>query len=435
MTSANRSDEPICFTAADADERLPALADAVLDHDRPIHVPCDDSVVRVVDGRELPIRRSRGFAPLPVDLGVRGPVVLAAGGELKNTFCLTDGALAHCSAHIGDMGTLETLRAFERATGQLIALRGAPIRIAADLHPAYLTRSWAEQYVGDRPLDLVQHHHAHVVALLAEHGRLREPIVGVAFDGTGYGTDSTIWGGEILVLGSDSHRYTRPAHLAAVPLPGGDGAVRHPRRMALAHLRAAGIAWDADLPPVAATPEAERRLLASQLAIGTACVPTTSMGRLFDAVASLLGLRHESRYEAEAAMALEHAAGSCAENVAIATFSTHDQLDPGPVLRGLVAGMRAGVDTGALAYAFHVAVADAVAETVGRVAGAVRLVGLTGGVFQNVLLLRLTRDRLTRDGFTVLTHRTVPPNDGGLALGQAAVSVLRALDEEGPDHG
>ncbi|MBV9923081.1 MAG: carbamoyltransferase HypF, partial [Pseudonocardia sp.] len=435
MTSGPRSDEPICFTAADADERLPALADAVLDHDRPIHVPCDDSVVRVVDGRELPIRRSRGFAPLPVDLGVRGPVVLAAGGELKNTFCLTDGALAHCSAHIGDMGTLETLRAFERATGQLIALRGAPIRIAADLHPAYLTRSWAEQYVGDRPLDLVQHHHAHVVALLAEHGRLREPIVGVAFDGTGYGTDSTIWGGEILVLGSDSHRYTRPAHLAAVPLPGGDGAVRHPRRMALAHLRAAGIAWDADLPPVAATPEAERRLLASQLAIGTACVPTTSMGRLFDAVASLLGLRHESRYEAEAAMALEHAAGSCAENVAIATFSTHDQLDPGPVLRGLVAGMRAGVDTGALAYAFHVAVADAVAETVGRVAGAVRLVGLTGGVFQNVLLLRLTRDRLTRDGFTVLTHRTVPPNDGGLALGQAAVSVLRALDEEGPDHG
>ena len=173
MTSANRSDEPICFTAEDAAQRLPALADAVLDHDRPIHVPCDDSVVRVVDGHELPIRRSRGYAPLPVDLGVRGPAVLAVGGELKNTFCLTDGALAYVSAHIGDMGTLETLRAFERATGQLTALRGAPARLAADLHPAYLTRYWAERNAGDRPLDLVQHHHAHVVALLAEHGRLR----------------------------------------------------------------------------------------------------------------------------------------------------------------------------------------------------------------------------------------------------------------------
>jgi hydrogenase maturation protein HypF len=484
MTSANRSDEPICFTAEDAAERLPALADAVLDHDRPIHVPCDDSVVRVVDGHELPIRRSRGYAPLPIDLGVRGPAVLAVGGELKNTFCLTDGALAHVSAHVGDMGTLETLRAFERATGQLTALRGAPVRLAADLHPAYLTRSWAERNGGDRPLDLVQHHHAHVVALLAEHGRLREPIVGVAFDGTGYGPDETIWGGEILLLGPDSHRFTRAAHLAPVPLPGGDAAVRHPRRMALAHLHAAGIAWDADLPPVVACPDAERRLLSSQLDTGTACVPTTSMGRLFDAVASLLGIRHESRYEAEAAMALEHAAldypeaalrapapapptpgahAPTSEECAPAATGSQEcapaatgrgpavgrgpaagfglapgpplMLDPAPVLRALVGGLRAGVAPGPLALAFHVAVADAVAAVVGRVAGPVRLVGLTGGVFQNVLLLRLTRERLTREGFTVLTHRTVPPNDGGLALGQAAVSVLRALDEEGPDHG
>ncbi len=454
MTSANRSDEPICFTAADAAERLPALADAVLDNDRPIHVPCDDSVVRVVDGHELPIRRSRGFAPLPIDLGVRGRAVLAVGGELKNTFCLTDdGGLAHCSAHVGDMGTLETLRAFERATGQLTALRGAPTRLVADLHPAYLTRSWAERNAGERPVDLVQHHHAHVVALLAEHGRLREPIVGVAFDGTGYGTDATVWGGEILLLGPDSHRYTRAAHLAPVPQPGGDAAVRHPRRMALAHLHAAGIAWDADLPPVAACTDAERRLLASQLATGTACVPTTSMGRLFDAVASLLGIRHESRYEAEAAMALEHAASGAAQRQECHPADTERPechpaatgwgfalgpdgvLDPAPVLRALVDGLRAGVDAGVLAGAFHVAVADAVAAVVGRVAGPVRLVGLTGGVFQNVLLLRLTRERLTREGFTVLTHRTVPPNDGGLALGQAAVSVLSALDEEGPDHG
>ncbi len=454
MTSANRSDEPICFTADDAETRLGALADAVLDHNRPIHVPCDDSVVRVVDGHELPIRRSRGYAPLPIDLGRRGAAVLSVGGELKNTFCLTDGALAYCSAHVGDMGTLETMRAFERAAGQLTALRGAPTRLAADLHPAYLTRAWAERNAADLPLDLVQHHHAHVVSLLAEHGRLGEPIVGVAFDGTGYGPDTTgnatIWGGEILVLGRDSHRFTRAAHLAPVPLPGGDAAVRHPRRMALAHLWASGIAWDADLPPVAACAPAELRLLASQLSSGAACVPTTSMGRLFDAVASLLGIRHESRYEAEAAMALEHAAAAGrapgSEQCHPAAFRLGPGpaagpaagpvlLDPAPVLAELVSGLRAGVDPGALAWAFHVAVADAVAEVVARVAGPVRLTGLTGGVFQNVLLLRLTRERLTRLGFTVLTHRTVPPNDGGLALGQAAVSVMRALDEEGGDHG
>ncbi len=538
MTSANRSDEPICFTEDDAAARLPALADAVLDHNRPIHVPCDDSVVRVVDGRELPIRRSRGYAPLPIDLGRPGPSVLAVGGELKNTFCLTDGTLAHCSAHVGDMGTLETLRAFERAVGQLTALRGTPTRLAADLHPGYLTRAWAERNAGDRPLDLVQHHHAHVVSLLAEHGRLGEPIVGVAFDGTGYGCapttwdpttgaptagdgttgDGTIWGGEILVLGRDSHRFTRAAHLAPVSLPGGDAAVRHPRRMALAHLRAAGIAWDADLPPVAACTAAELRLLGSQLSSGTACVPTTSMGRLFDAVASLVGIRHESRYEAEAAMSLEYAAleyaaatgergvgeraaaergvgeraaaertaglGAGAHPAAIGLEQGHPAaigleqgdpaaigleqghpaaigleqghpaaigleqghpaafqlspggvLDPAPLLAALVHGLRAGVEPGALAAAFHVAVADAVAEVVARVAGPVRLAGLTGGVFQNVLLLRLTREQLTSQGFTVLTHRTVAPNDGGLALGQAAVAVLRALDEEGSGRG
>ena len=367
------------------------------------------------------------------------------------------------------------------------------------------------------------------MALLAEHGRLREPIVGVAFDGTGYGPDGTIWGGEILLLGPDSHRFTRAAHLAPVSLPGGDAAVRQPRRMALAHLHAAGIAWDADLPPVAACPDAERRLLASQLVTGTACVPTTSMGRLFDAVASLLGIRHESRYEAEAAwpwspppppppppsptppradaarrgrrpraqpptprtpahgaVPTPHgphrrrrgprraaapppppppppppaAAPRCAlrwggarvpaaaggrrprwggrpaavgqGRLAAMEWRAGGVLDPGPVLPRSSTGC-ATASARASAYAFHVAVADAVVEVVGRVAGPVRLVGLTGGVFQNVLLLGLTRDRLTRVGFTVLTHRTVPPNDGGLALGQAAVSVLRALDEEGPD--
>ncbi|MDN5748051.1 MAG: carbamoyltransferase HypF [Pseudonocardia sp.] len=444
LTSANRSDEPICFTDDDAVQRLPALADAVLTHDRPIHVPCDDSVVRVVDGGELPIRRSRGYAPLPVDLGLEAPAVLAVGGELKNTFCLTDGRLAFCSAHVGDMGTLETLRAYERAVGQLTGMRAQPQRLAADLHPSYRTRAWAEDHADDRPLDLVQHHHAHVVSLLAEHGRLGEPIVGVAFDGTGYGTDGTVWGGEILLLGADSHRFTRAAHLAAVPLPGGDAAVRNPRRMALSHLRAAGIAWGADLPPVTACDAAELRLLASQLDSGVGCVPCTSMGRLFDAVASLLGVRHTATYEGQAAIEREalaespplqhghlHATSLHEGGLAAMRMGASDGImEPAPLLRGLVAGVRAGVRVSALALAFHDAVAIAVAEMVTQVSSGVRLAGLTGGVFQNVLLLRLTRRRLEERGYTVLIHRVVPPNDGGLALGQAAVSVLTALDEQ-----
>lgn len=439
LTSANRSDEPICFTAEDAAERLPALCDAVLDHDRPIHVPCDDSVVRVVDGRELPIRRSRGYAPLPVDLGRECPPVLAVGGELKNTFCLTDGRLAFCSAHIGDMGTLETLRAFERSVAQLSGIRRAPARLAADLHPAYLTRTWAERHAGDRPLDLVQHHHAHVASLLAEHGRLGRPIVGVAFDGTGYGCDETVWGGEILLLGTDSHRFVRAGHLAPVPLPGGDVAVRNPWRMALSHARAAGVEWVDDLAPVRAASPTELAVLRAQLERGTGCVATTSMGRLFDAVASLLGVRHRIGYEGQAAIELEVLAEESGRESGPTSSGVWPSLavhadgtiDAAPLMRDLVAALRAGVERGRLARAFHVAVAAAVVTVVGQVAGPVRTVGLTGGVFQNVLLLRECRRRLEEAGYEVLTHRTVPPNDGGLALGQAAVSVLVA--EAGTD--
>ena len=291
MTSANRSDEPICFTDDDAKLRLlgpSALCDAVLDHDRPIHVPCDDSVMRVVqfgcastradEAGELPIRRSRGYAPLPIQIGSGGPAVLAVGGELKNTFCLTDGSRAYMSGHIGDMGTWETLRAFERAVGQLSEIRRAPMRLAADLHPGYHTRSWAERHAGDRPLDLVQHHHAHVVSLLAEHGRIGEPIIGVSFDGTGFGCDQTIWGGEILRLGRDSHRFVRAGHLLPVPLPGGDAAVRNPWRMALSQLWLAGIDWAPDLAPVAAATSDELRLTRSQLESGTGCVPCSEHG-------------------------------------------------------------------------------------------------------------------------------------------------------------
>jgi hydrogenase maturation protein HypF len=449
LTSANRSDEPICFTDDDVRQRLlqapgpgnwgaagpGRLCDALLDHDRPIHVPCDDSVVRVVDGRELPIRRSRGYAPLPVDIGREGPAVLAVGGELKNTFCLTDGARAYMSGHIGDMATWETLRAFERAVSQLSEIRGEPVRLAADLHPGYQTRSWAERHVGDRPLDLVQHHHAHVVSLLAEHGRIGEPIVGVSFDGTGYGCDETIWGGEILTLGTDSHRFVRAGHLLPVPLPGGDAAVRNPWRMALSQLWMADIDWTPDLAPVAAATPDELRLTRSQLESGTGCVPCSSMGRLFDAVASLLGVRHRIDYEGQAAIELEALAQSASDNpTGLApslplTVQADGVIDPVTMVQTMVSALYAGTQPAMLAAAFHGAVADAVAKVVTQVADKVRLVGLTGGVFQNVLLLRACRKRLQLAGFEVLAHHTVPPNDGGLALGQAAISMLTALEE------
>ena len=445
LTSANRADEPICFTGDDAAERLSVLCDALLDHDRPIHVPCDDSVVRVIrdqeGARELPIRRSRGYAPLPIDIGYigsvgrEGPAVLAVGGELKNTFCLTDGSRAYMSGHIGDMASWETLRAFERAVDQLSGIRGKPARLAADLHPGYHTRNWAERRVGDRPLDLVQHHHAHVVSLLAEHGRIGEPIVGVSFDGTGYGCDQTIWGGEILTLGTDSHRFVRAGHLMPVPLPGGDAAVRNPWRMALSQLWTAGIEWTPDLAPVVAATPDELRLTRSQLQSGTGCVPCSSMGRLFDAVASLLGVRHRIDYEGQAAIELEALAESTPDNPhrpgpsLPLSVRADGVIDPATMVQALVSALRAGTPPAVLAARFHQAVAMAVAQLVGQVAGDTRLVGLTGGVFQNVLLLRECRTRLQLAGFEVLSHHTVPPNDGGLALGQAAISMLTAREE------
>jgi hydrogenase maturation protein HypF len=441
LTSANRSDEPICFTDGDVAQRLwgadgpGELCDALLDHDRPIHVPCDDSVVRVVDGRELPIRRSRGFAPLPIDMGSigrRGPAVLAVGGELKNTFCLTDGSHAYMSGHIGDMATWETLRGFERAVGQLTGMRGVPTRLAADLHPGYHTRNWAERHAAERPLDLVQHHHAHVVSLLAEHGRIGEPVVGVSFDGTGYGCDQTIWGGEILTLGTDSHRFVRAGHLLPIPLPGGDAAVRNPWRMALSALWTADIDWAPDLAPVAAATPDELRLVRSQLESGAGCVPCSSMGRLFDAVASLLGVRHRIDYEGQAAIELEALAESAGGRPGPSlplTVRADGVIDPATMVQTMVSALYAGTQPALLAAEFHRGVAAAVAKVVGQVAGSVRLVGLTGGVFQNVLLLRACCKQLQLQGFEVLTHHIVPPNDGGLALGQAAISMLTGLEE------
>ncbi|HEX6425087.1 MAG TPA: carbamoyltransferase HypF [Acidimicrobiales bacterium] len=428
MTSGNLTDEPICFEDGDARERLGGVADAFLVHDRPIHVPCDDSVMRVVGSRPLPLRRSRGYAPLPVRLPVEAPPALGVGGELKNTVCVARGRDAWLGPHIGDMGSVASLAAFERSTAQLRSLYEVePAVVAADLHPGYHTVAWAERS-GPRPVERVQHHHAHLAALLSEHGEPPDAtVIGVVFDGTGYGADGTIWGGEILVGGYAA--VERFGHLRPVPLPGGDTTVRRPYRSALAHLWSAGIGWQADLPPVAAGEPGELRVLARQLERDVGCVATSSAGRLVDAVASLLDVRHRVTYEAQAAMALEELAVAGAPDPAPCRCAVRGgEIDPRPLLAAVVNGVRAGVPAAAMAAGFHAALVDAVAEVAvaARDSTGATTVGLTGGAFQNALLATGARERLEDRGFRVLTHSLVPPNDGGLALGQVAVAAARA---------
>ncbi|MFD0358392.1 carbamoyltransferase HypF [Streptomyces sp. NPDC127110] len=440
MTSGNLSGEPIVTDDAEALERLAHLADAWLTHDRPIHVPCDDSVVRVCDGEPLTVRRSRGHAPLPVALPLPVPPTLAAGGDLKNAFCLGEGRRAWLSAHIGDMDDLATQTAFERAERQLESITGvAPALFAADRHPGYRSTAWAARHAGTRPLVRVQHHHAHVASAMAEHGLDgTRRVIGIAFDGTGYGDDGAVWGGEVLL--ADYTAATRFAHLAYVPLPGGDAAVRRPYRMAVAHLWAAGLGRTPDLPPVAACPPAELPVLERQLERGLNCAPTSSMGRLFDAVSSLAGVCHHAGYEAQAAVELEAAAlaapaGDPHPGYRFAlrpppsgTPGGPYTADPAPVLAAVVADVRAGTAPGTIAARFHAAVAALVADAclAARAAHGLDTVALTGGVMANTLLSGACSRLLREHGFTVLRQHRVPPNDGGLALGQLMVAAATA---------
>lgn len=424
MTSANLGGEPICYTDDDAAQRLPELADAILGHNRRILVPCDDSVVRLVDGLELPIRRSRGYAPLPLTLPTPAAPTVAAGADVKNTCAVADGQYAWLSQHIGDMDDLATLHAFEAAERHLEELTGVrPQRLAADAHPGYRSSAWARRTAGERPVQSVQHHHAHIAAVMGENGLpAAATVTGIAFDGTGFGTDGAIWGGEVLAAGYKG--FHRLAHLAYVPLPGGDTSVHRPYRMALAHLHAAGIGWSEAIGSVAACPPGERRVLLHQLETGLGCVPTSSMGRLFDAVASLAGVRHRVDYEAQAAIELEGLARDIAPGHAYRFAITGPdadgpaRIDPAPVLAAVVADTLAGVDAGLIGARFHAAVAELIVESVRRFGEPGVPVALSGGVFQNALLLSLTRHRLEDNGFHVITHHRVPPNDGGLAFGQ-----------------
>jgi hydrogenase maturation protein HypF len=450
MTSGNLSEEPIATDNDDARARLADLADAFLMHDRDIRTRCDDSVMRVftptpnppplpsTTGEGVyPLRRSRGYAPFPVHLPFDAPPLLATGAELKNTFCITRDRYAFLSHHIGDMENYETLRSFEDGVAHFERLfRVAPQALAYDLHPNYLATRYALERAEREGLRAigVQHHHAHIAACMAEHGLSGErPVIGVAFDGTGYGDDGAIWGGEILI--ADYAGYRRAFHLDYVPLPGGDKATREPWRVALAWLHKAGLEWSDDLAPVRAADERARQVVRAQIERGTNAPLTSSMGRLFDAVAALAGVRQTVNYEAQAAIEFENQCSVSSSQYSEASYEleiANGIIDPTPMIRAVVADVRVGVSIGEISARFHNGVA-AMVRTVARQSRdqfGLNEVALSGGVWQNMTLLARTIDLLQRDGFIVYIHRQVPANDGGLALGQAVVAVRRMMKDE-----
>ncbi|HIQ06428.1 MAG TPA: carbamoyltransferase HypF [Anaerolineae bacterium] len=430
MTSGNRADEPIARTNEQAREKLGHIADAFLFHNREIHNRADDSVWMVAPGGSVPLRRSRGYAPYPVRLAFSVPKsVLAVGGQLKNTFCLLAGDQAFLSQHIGEMDNLETLIFFQEAVSRYVALFGIePQVIAHDLHPDYLITRLAQEEMGEKPRVAVQHHHAHVAACLAENGQAG-PVIGLAFDGTGYGTDGAIWGGEFLI--ADLSGFRRAAHLAYFPLPGGEAAIHRPYRTALGLMQWA-LGYVPDLPALAQVSEAEQRVVIQQVARDLNAPPTSSCGRLFDAVAALIGLREETSYEAQAAIELEMIAAN--ENLPgypyrLAEVGDIWLIQPDETLAALVNDVQRDVPIPVIARRFHQTVADFSLDVVQKLRDQTGLnaVALSGGCFQNRLLLRLLLPALEAAGFTVYTHHQVPANDGGLSLGQAAVAGWKMI--------
>ncbi len=459
MTSGNVSDEPVAFEDDDALRRLAGIADYFLLHDRPIHIRSDDSVMRVFQGRPLFYRRARGYAPRAVTLPFLTRPILAVGAELKSAVCLADRERAFLSQHIGDLQNVSTNDSFRHTVAHLSEiLQIEPQAVACDLHPDYLSTRFAEE--SGLPLVRVQHHHAHLASCMAENG-LDGTAIGVILDGTGYGDDGSIWGGEFLVGGY--HGYQRAGHFRPLPLPGGDAAVREPWRMALSYLHAAmgADAFSIDHPLSKRLGELERGLFSSMLLRGINSPLTSSCGRLFDAVAALLNLRHFVSYDGQAAIELEALAetawndetaksafakedsGGFAFDVKIKSppaplyqrgeysysISLHSaaplQLDFSPIFPEILADMQAGVRPAVIAYRFHATVASAVVEACLRIGQSTKLdrVVLSGGVFQNRLLSEMVYTALASQGFNVLTHRLVPPNDGGIALGQAAIAA------------
>ncbi len=488
MTSGNFSNEPIVKDNAEALEKLSFLADAFLLHDRDIFVPCDDSVVRILEEDlatertenterknkskknypqvntdeheyfqnhienspenlsvnsarsvaksfyELPIRRSRGYAPFPVELPFKVPPILAVGGELKATFCVAKDEFAFMSQHIGDMENLETLRAFEKSVASMRKLfRIEPEIVAFDKHPNYLSARWAKEnltkiFQPETRLVAVQHHHAHIASVMAENNfDGAERVIGFAFDGTGYGDDGAIWGGEVLL--ADYFGFERAAHLRYVPLAGGDVSVKKPYRVALAHLWQAGIDWNENLPCVAICSETERGILLKQFENNFNAVPTSSFGRLFDAVASLAGVRQTITYEAQGAIEFEALSDETVSDAYEFDLIECEpiQIDCAKLISDVTRDVLSKVLIGVISAKFNNAVADLILRLSlhFRRRDKLNRVALSGGCFQNVALLKASLRRLRENNFEVFTHRQVPPNDGGLALGQAAIASFQ----------
>ncbi len=431
MTSGNLSEEPIAYQDEDAWERLASIADGMLAHNRDIHMRCDDPVLRITAGGEQFFRRSRGYAPEPVPLAFDLPVpLLACGGHLKNTFCLGKGRQAFVSHHIGDLENLETLTSFREGIEHFERLFDIyPQALAYDLHPEYLATKYALDWEAggvDTPKKIgVQHHHAHIASVLAEHG-LQGPVIGVAADGTGYGSDGAVWGCEIMA--ADLLNFERLAHLSYVPLPGGEQAVRQPWRMAAAYLyQAYGDAFlELDIPFVRQLDRSKWRTLAQMIIRKVNSPPTSSLGRLFDAVAALIGLRSEVVYEGQAAIELETLVAR-KDLPDIYPFATGDTLDVLPMMRAIVSDIQQGVPTDYIAGRFHRSMAELLAAACceAREQTGLNIVALSGGVFQNQLLLERLLALLEELAFQVYINRRVPPNDGGLSLGQLAIAAAR----------
>jgi hydrogenase maturation protein HypF len=441
MTSGNRTDEPICFKDADARNRLAGIVDLFLAHNRPIRVRCEDSVMRSVGGREFPVRRSRGYAPESVALPHECPVpILAVGGQLKSVFALGRGRHAFLSHHLGDLDHPDAYRAFVGDIDLYEKLFSiCPELIVHDLHPDYASTRYAIKRSSIRnPMEAdtsngsrllgVQHHHAHMASCMAENG-IQEPVIGVTFDGSGYGTDGAVWGGEFLI--GDYRGFRRAARFRYIGLPGGEQAVREPWRMALAHLLDAGLG-DALLQgriPVRAI-RTVRAMLERRLNTPL----TSSVGRLFDAVASLIGVRDMVTYEGQAAMELEWRASGVCKNAAYPfdleeltgdnAPQTPFVVDARPMIQAIVHDIARGTALPLIARRFHSTMADAVVAVCERLRSltGLNVVVLSGGVFMNALLTQESVNELKRRDFLVHTHRLVPSNDGGLSLGQLAIA-------------
>jgi hydrogenase maturation protein HypF len=416
-TSGNLSDEPICIDEYDALKRLRGIADHFLIHDRPIIRHVDDSVARVVGEREMVIRRARGYAPLPIQAKAELPCILAVGAHLKNSIALSIGQAVFISQHIGDLETSEAFSAFRRAIADLPRLYEAqPSAIACDMHPEYLSTKHAAEM--QAPVHRIQHHYAHVLACMAEND-LVDPVLGVSWDGTGYGSDGTIWGGEFLV--TDPGSFRRIAHFRQFRLPGSTAAVKEPRRTAagvLYEIWGDRVLADRRLAPVAAFSTGELSIIRRMLCKRLNAPITSSAGRLFDAIASILGLRQRVTFEGQAAMELECAVEPGVDDYYPFEFSDQSPyvVDWAPMIAQIVNDMQKGEDSGQISAKFHntlAAIILAVAQKVGE-----KRVVLTGGCFQNRYLIERSADRLRAAGFEPYWHQRVPPNDGGIALGQ-----------------